>query len=414
MNLNSEFLVVKFGGSSLAEAHKISRAAKAVANEVLKGAKVAVVVSAVGKTTDTLMKTAKQACDNVIPDQELDSILSMGERTSARIFTTALKANNVICHYLDPANSDWPIITNSLFMNAEPILPLCEELIRKHTLPLLEKEGVVVIPGFVGKTEDGRITTMGRGGSDVTALILAKALDANQVILVTDVDGIMSADPKIIKDPARLREIHVDALLGLADTGVKFLHTKALKYKEPSIELKVINQDSGDLRAEGTRILGGLTNDVTVETAQNTPATAVTIVGRAVSKSPQILKEVFQQTKKANASIIVVSMDYNSLIIYLSEEEFGELLESLHSIVVDNEETLSLAVRKNLAFIKVKGIELEETPGIINKLSMALYSSGVNIFGMFTITSSVLLFVDMKEQEKAVKLIKKSIKRNRH
>jgi len=406
-------IVVKFGGSSLADESRISRAAKAVAKEAVKGTKVVVVVSAMGKTTDLLMDTAKHACEDAISGDELDDILSMGERTSARIFSAALRANKVKCRYIDPADADWPIVTDGSFTNAKPILPLCEKLVKEHVSPSLEKGMVVVIPGFVGKNEDGMTTTMGRGSSDITALVVAQALSADQAILITDVDGIMTADPKIVKNPQRLKAIHVNTLIGLTDSGTKFIHKKALKYKDPSIEVKVINQAWGDLSSDGTTIHGALSNNIMVETAYPSPAMAVTIVGEAISESPQILQDVFQEIKKAEASILGVSINHNSLILYLPEKSAKELLEALHSIVVNHKETLALAVRKNLAFIRIKGVGLEETPGIISRLAESLYSEGINIFGIFTITSSVSVFVDLKDKNKALRLMQKSIKANR-
>jgi len=406
-------IVVKFGGSSLADESKISRAAKAVAKETAKGTRLVVVVSAMGKTTDFLMETSKRACGGSASDEELDDILSMGERTSARIFSTALKANKVKCRYLDPAEPDWPIITDRNFTNAKPILSACERLVREHVSPLLKQKTVVVIPGFIGKTEDGKITTMGRGGSDTTAFIVAKALSADQVILVTDVDGIMTADPKIIKSPQRLKDVDVNTLIGLADSGAKFIHQKALKYKDPSIEIKVINHALGDLESEGTIVHGALLNDIVVETACPSPAMSVTIVGNALSETPEILQQVFQRIKEAEAPILGVSINHNSLILYLPENGGSGLLEAMHSIVTSHKQTLVLAVRKNLAFIRVKGVELEETPGIISRIAETLFSGGINIFGIFTITSSVSVFVDLNDKEKAAELIQKSIKENR-
>jgi aspartate kinase len=408
--ISAHCLVVKFGGKSLVDAPRIIRVAEAVAKEKAKGTKIAVVVSAMGGTTDSLLETATKACKNTLCSEELDDILSMGERTSTRIFTAALKAQGVKCLYLDPADPKWSIITDAAFANAQPVTPICEKLIREHISPILEQGTVVVIPGFIGKTKDGRVTTMGRGGSDTTALILAKALAADQVILVTDVEGIMTADPKIIKEPRRIGEIDVNQLIGLADSGTKFIHQKALRYKDPSIDIKVIDYAKGDLNSEGTIIHGGLhSHSITVEKAYPSPAMMVTMVGTVISESPQILQEVFQQIRAAKVPVLGVSINHNSLILYLPENSPSELLEALHSIVVKYEQTLALALRKNLVFIKVGGVGLEETPGIVSKISQALYSEGINIFGIFTITSSVLVFVDLKHGEKAVELMQKSI-----
>jgi aspartate kinase len=138
--------------------------------------------------------------------------------------------------------------------------------------------------------------------------------------------------------------------------------------------------------------------------------TAVTIVGNAISESLQILQEVLQKINDAKVPILGISIDYNSLILYLPGNGIEELLETLHSIVVAYDQTSALAVKQNLAFIRVRGVGLEETPGIISRLAESLYSARINIFGIFTITSSVLVFVDFNDREKAIKLIQKSIK----
>ena len=238
---NNKKIVVKFGGSSLADHEKLLKAVVAVVNEAKKGTRVAVVVSAMGKTTDVLMTTAKNASNGKLEKKDLDDILSMGERTSIRIFAAALKTNGAESCYFDPIDSNWPIITDSAFQNANPILKDCEKNIRECILPIIEKGIIPVVAGFLGKTKDGKITTLGRGGSDTTAFILAEALNADEIVLVTDADGIMSGDPKIVSNPERLREIDVNTLVGLADSGAKFIHSKALKYKPKNINVRVIN-----------------------------------------------------------------------------------------------------------------------------------------------------------------------------
>jgi len=404
-------LVVKFGGSSLSDGPSVSRAVDAVLDKARKGFQIAVVVSAMGKTTDHLIETAKKACGGTIKDEELDDIMALGERTSARIFAAALKTRGQRSCYLDPVDPDWPIITDGSFTNANPILPLCEGLIRAHIQPLLEEGNVVVIPGFIGKTGNGTVTTMGRGGSDITAFVLAHGLSADQVILVTDVDGIMTADPKVVGKPRILKEISMDMLVGLADSGTKFIHKKALRYKNPSIEIKVINNTYGSLAVDGTTIKGSFPNNIVVEEHPD-PAMAVTIVGKAIAESPQTIQQVFQELKKADIALLGMSLNHNSLILYMPTKKKEEILEPLHSIVVSNERTIALAVRENLAFIKVKGVGLEETPGIISDITKSLHSSGINIYGIFTITSSVLIFVDLKDKDRTIRLIEENIRTN--
>ena len=403
-------IVVKFGGSSLADHEKLGKALAAVVKEAKQGTKIVVVVSAMGKTTDMLMNTMKNTSNGKLEKRELDDILSMGERTSVRIFAAALKTNGVESCYLDPLDCRWPIITDAVFSNANPILEECERRIREHVLPIVEKHVVPVIAGFVGRTADGKITTLGRGGSDTTAFILAEALNASEVALVTDADGIMSGDPKIVSNPRRLSEIDVSTLVGLADSGAKFIHSKALKYKPRSIAVKVINHTYGDLSQKGTLITGSLATELDVEIAHPTPVAEITIVGSRVSEKPQILMEIVEKTE-AQAPLLGMSMNMNSVILYVAQgENIDKLFDQIHNITLNNPETIAMAVKKDLAFLKTSGVGLEETHGLIGKISENLRINQINIYGILTITSSILLFTDWSEREKALQLIRSSLK----
>jgi aspartate kinase len=405
---------VKFGGSSLANGNKIAKAAEVIAQNATKGTRIVVIVSAMGRTTDYLTDVTKQACNGgFVSGSDIDDVLAMGERTSVRIFSTALKTNGVKCCYFDPAEPNWPIITDSKPTNANPILSLCEKRIMKHVLPVLTKQGVVVIPGFVGKTRNGWITTMGRGSSDITALIIARALDAQQVVLVTDVDGIMTADPKLIKSAKKLGEIDINTLIDIADAGTKFIHRKALKYKDPKIDIRVVNNQSCNLKDGGTTIRGSVKNELMVEIGHPKPAISITIVGKALSKSPQILQEIIKQVKDFNLPILGMSTNHDSIVLYLPESSAEDILEPLHSVVINNPQAVAMAVRKNIAFISVKGAELEETLGIFRKISKALHSQNINIFGILTVASSAEIFIDMNDVEKALTAIRSALKVNR-
>jgi len=404
--------VVKYGGASLADHERILKAVTAVAKEAKKGTKIAVIVSAMGKTTDQLLTAAKNASNGKIGKRELDEILSMGERTSIRIFSMALKAQGVESRYFDPLDPDWPIMTDDNFTDANPILDTCKERIRQQVLPLVEKGVVPVIAGFVGRTPDNKITTLGRGGSDTTAFILAEALEADELILVTNAEGIMSADPKIITKPKRLQEIDVNTLVGIADSDTKFIHRKALRYKHPSVKVRVISHTHGDLNTEGTLIKGALSTELDVALASQSPATSITIVGRGVSEKPRIIQEL-TQTVKAQTHLLGLSLNYDSVILYVAEKtDLNPLLEEVHETILKHEETIAMTVKKQLAFLKVKGVGLEETPGIIGKISETLRLNNINIFGLLTITSSILIFVDWNEKEKALNLVKNALRGN--
>jgi aspartate kinase len=409
-NTSNRKIVVKFGGSSLADHERLLKAVVAVANEAKKGTFIAVVVSAMGKTTDVLMATAKNASNGKLEKKDLDDILSMGERTSIRIFAAALKTNGFESCYFDPIDSNWPIITDSAFQNANPILKDCEERIRECIVPIVENGVIPVVAGFLGKTKDGKITTLGRGGSDTTAFILAEALNADEIVLVTDADGIMSGDPKIIPNPERLKEIDVNILVGLADSGAKFIHSKALKYKPKNINVRVISHAHGNLAEEGTVITGALATELDAEIAHPIPVAEITVIGNGISANPQIIQEMVEKTKQKSL-LLGMSMNTNSVILYVSQEkDLDGLFNSIHDITKKNGETIAMAVKKDLVFIKTSGVGLEETHGIIGKISEDLRLNGINISGILTITSSILLFVDWSERAKALKLIKNSLR----
>jgi aspartate kinase len=411
-NKSHRKIVVKFGGSSLADHERLLKAVTAVINEAKKGTHIAVVVSAMGKTTDTLLTTAKNTSNDKLQKHELDDILSMGERTSVRIFAAALRNNGAPSRYFDPLDDDWPIITDAAFQNANPLLAECKTRIRKNVQPIVEKGTIPVIAGFVGRTKTGKITTLGRGGSDTTAFILAEALNADEIILVTDADGIMSGDPKIITNPKRLAEIDVTTLVGLADSGAKFIHTKALKYKPKNINVRVISSAQANLNKDGTVITGALATELDVEIAHPTPVAEITVVGHCISENPQtILKMV--ETAKTHSSLLGMSMNQNSIILYIAQQQnTDKLINQIHQTTVENPETIAMAVKKDLAFLKTSGVGLEETHGIIGKITEELRLNGLNISGILTITSSILLFVDWNEREKALSLIHNSLRKH--
>ena len=408
----SKKIVVKFGGSSLSDPERLTKAVASVVNEAKRGTHVAVVVSAMGKTTDVLLNTAKNSSNGKLEKHELDDILSMGERTSVRIFSAALRTNGVESRYFDPHHDDWPIITDACFSNANPKRKECAQKIRENVLPIVDKGIVPVIAGFVGKTTEGKITTLGRGGSDTTAFLLAEAIDADEVVLATDAEGIMTGDPKVITNPKKLSTIDVNTLVGLADSGAKFIHSKALKYKPQSVDVRVINSAHGDLTKEGTVITGALATELDVEQEHSSPIAEITVVGMKISDNPKII-ESFVSKANAHSQLLGMSTNTNSAILYVSAEKNLDLLfNDIHKTVLEYPETKAMAVKKDLVFLKIRGVGLEETQGIIGKISEVLRVNGINIAGILTIASSILLFVDWNQREKALELIRKSLRSN--
>ncbi len=402
-------IVAKFGGSSLADSERIRKAVRSVAEQVKKGVRVAVVVSAMGKTTDALLEILGNSSGRGVEKHDIDDILSMGERTSARVFAATLRSEGLSVRYFDPADDDWPIITDDNFSNANPILAECEARIRQYIAPALANGVVPVIAGFVGRTADGAISTIGRGGSDTTAFILARALSADEVVLVTDSEGIMTADPKLVPGAKRLDKVDVNALIGMADSGTKFIHRKALKYKDPRIDVKVVNYSLANLDSEGTRITGSISSELEVELAAPSKALALTIVGQGLSRNPRIISELADKVEK-HTELLGLSANTDSIILYTSQnEKIDSNLQDIHGTLLRHPEAISMTVRRNLAYLRVKGVGLEETPGIVSRVSDVLRANDINIFGILTITSSILIFVEDAEKDKAIITIRKEL-----
>lgn len=408
---DKERIIIKFGGASLADSGRILKATKFVLDEVNNGKDVVVVVSAMGKTTDSLLGILEKSSNNNLEKTDADDILSMGERTSIRIFTAALKSKSIDLRvkYFDPSDEDWPIITDENFTNANPIIEQCKTRIRQNIEPLFKNNIVPVIAGFVGKTRNGQISTIGRGGSDATAFIIAQALNAKEVVMVTDSHGIMSADPKFFPNAMRIPRIDVNYLVKLADSGAKFIHIKALKYKSPKTNVRVIHFKESSLAANGTIITGGIGSDLKVNFMSNSPIVMVTIVGQEISEKSNVINELIEKINYY-AKLEGMSLNHDSAIFYVSEnKDLKELLEGIHDSVKNHKETIAMNFHKKLGFLKISGVGLEQTPGVVGLISESLRLKGINIFGILTITSSILVFIDWDESKNAKELIEKAL-----
>ena len=401
-------LIVKFGGSSLSTPNRISLAVDSVVREYARGTRLAVVVSAVGNTTDQLLHLTNGGAG--FPETDRDDILAMGERTSARIFAAALKSRGVQARYFDPSDRDWPIITDDNFQNANPLKASSIQRIQHYIKPALDDGIVPVIGGFIGRTRDGRISTLGRGGSDTTALLSAMALEADEVVLVTNVNGILTADPALVRNARVLSRIDMKTLTGIADTGTKFIHRKALRFKDPNINIRVISNSSGRLDSKGTLVTGAPIPELEVTVNNPHPVASITIIGNRLPHQPTLVQKV---SKLAGRNLVAVSQDRDSSILYVKEtEKLTHQITRLHNAVLNDPHGIALAARLGMALITVRSIGLEERPGVVARISDALRSEDINMFGVLTITSSVLVFVDWKIRRRAATLIRNALEKN--
>jgi len=396
-------LVVKFGGAALSTRERVEHAAELVAQEVGKGSKVVAVVSAMGSTTDTLLQLFKEAGD----PRFMDEVLSMGERTSARVFSTTLSTKGVKTTFLDPSQDNWPILTDSNYGNARIIVQESCRRIRQVFEGLLEEFDVVVVPGFVGRDQDGNVTTLGRGGSDSTAFILASALNPKDTILVTSVSGIMSADPRLVKSARRLEELTTEELAALADVGVKFIHKSSLKYIPPSLKVRVISYDSKSLSGGGTLILAS-TPPLSMEVI-NGSVSAVMFVGRslrAVGRAMDVLRSV----DASEPRLLGIVANNREVLAYFSGSLREETVQKMHDEFLLGEDAVGLAVRQGLRGILIRGTDLHETPGVLYRISAPMAKEGINIHGILTLGSYFIVLLPEEHVEKAFRLLEEAFR----
>jgi aspartokinase len=198
-------------------------------------------------------------------------------------------------------------------------------------------------------------------------------------------------------------------LVELADSGKKFIHRKALKYKDAKIDAKVINFSKGDLDSPGTRITGGPSSELEVYLASSKPVVAVTIIGKQLAKNPAVTTDLAKKIS-SRTDLMGLSANSDSIIFYISDHKNPKpLYKDLHKISLKYPRAISMTIRRDLAYTRIKGVGLEDTPGIIGKITELLRKNSINIFGILTITSSILIFVDYDEREKVLSVIRKTL-----
>jgi aspartate kinase len=382
-------VVIKFGGADLSSGEKIRRAAKLLAEARFE--EVVVVVSAMGKTTDSLTQTVAQIG---VSDAEWAEIISMGERTSAQVFGAALRAQGLRAEVFDPTCDNWPIMTDSNFLHATPDLERTTSSTSQFILPLLGK-AIPVVCGFLGKDSEGRVTTLGRGGSDTTAVLLARCISADEIILVKETSGVMSADPKVVPDARLLNKLEIHEMLDLAQGGAKIIKPSALKYKMPDQALRIVDFDSGNLANGGTEITGSF-NLNSAETLTRQGLIAISIVCEVDAQS---IRDVFSVLSKK--PVFGVSSGKKSVTVFTTDGDVGKILNQLHSV----SEFKAVSHRENVAMIQISDSGFIDSPGGIAKISNALSQAGINIIEVTTSKATINVFIEEKEIKRAKEAI---------
>lgn len=384
-------VVIKFGGADLSTSEKIARAAQMVAAAPYK--EIVVVVSAMGKMTDNLVSTISQLGN--VRDEDYAEIVSMGERASARVFCSALKAIGAKAELIDPANANWPIITDSRFRDAKPDLEKTTALAQKFLAPLLGAV-IPVVCGFLGKDNTGKVTTLGRGGSDTTALLLAKCLGANEIILVKDTGGVLSADPKIVADAKLLDKLDIHEMFDLAQGGAKIVKPEALKYKLPNQKLRIVSFASDSLAVGGTEIAGSFSpNSAEMESYEG--LLAINVVCEVNAEN---LREIFAVLHQ-NA-VYGVSSGRKSITVFTSDGNVHQVINRLHSL----KSFKAISHRENVAMLQISHPVFIDSPGGTARISSALSQQGINIIEVTTSKATINVFIEENQLKRAMEAIK--------
>jgi aspartate kinase len=372
----------------------------------MKGKRVVVVVSAMNKTTDEILKTVDDAIGESITEKQLADIVAMGEITSVRMFASTIESLGVKSEYLDPNMDIWPIITDSNYLNAKVNFELTEAKI-SELIKVLDQGIIPVLCGFLGKDEDGTLTTLGRGGSDITAFLLGHCLKAEQVIIVTDVGGVMSTDPNRLQSAKKLDKISVEEMRDLATHGAKVLHPHALRYKDPLINAKIIGFEHGDLSAIGTEIIGPAGNHMLKTTALNVdPISVIAVVGEEILTKTGVLSELTDALAKNKINIYGISTGQNSVTLFIDKSLVDHAHEILHEVVVKNDDLSSLSVGSDIAMITVASQDFIDTPGIITRVTEPLRKQKINIVEISSSQTSVVIFVEWIDGKRAYELVR--------
>ncbi|MDD1773936.1 MAG: aspartate kinase [Methanobacterium sp.] len=401
-----EIIVAKFGGTSIGDGEKIKKAAESVVKEYMKGSKVVVVVSAINKTTDDILKMVNDSIGDSVTEKQMADIVSMGEITSVRLFSSTIESLGVKSEYLDPHMESWPILTDSNYLNAKVDFKATERK-SKEILKLLDQGIIPVLCGFLGKDEEGNVTTLGRGGSDITAFLLGHCLKAEEVIIVTDVGGVMSTDPNKLQTAKKLDKISVEEMRDLATHGAQVLHPHALKYKDPLINAKIIGFEHGDLSAIGTEIIGPSKDEMLKTTALNEePISVLAVVGEEILTKIGVLSTLTDTLAKNNINIYGISTGQNSVTLFINKELADKAHKILHEVVVENDDLSSLSLGRDIAMITVASQDFIDTPGIITRITDPLCKNDINIVEISSSQTSVVVFVEWNDGKKAYEMVR--------
>ncbi len=392
-------IVQKFGGSSVADAEKLFNVAGRITDTYKEGNSVVVVVSAQGDTTDDLIDKAAEINPNA-SKREMDMLLSTGEQITISLLAMAIEKLG----YPVISLTGWQVgmKTDSHYSEAR-IHTVDAERIRME----LDKKRIVIVAGFQGINKYDDITTLGRGGSDTTAVALAAALKADLCEIYTDVDGVYTADPRIVKDARKLDEVSYDEMLELASLGANVLHNRSVEMaKKYNVNMSVRSSFS---KVEGTKVMEVVKMEkmLVKGVARDNDVARIALVG--LVDTPGIAFKVFSALAQGNINVDIILQSIGrdntkDISFTVNEKNLEKALEILNN----NKEALGFAEIKhtdNVSKVSIVGSGMVNNPGVAAKMFEALSEAGINIKMISTSEIKVSVLIDQKDSERAVAVI---------
>lgn len=392
-------IVKKFGGSSVANKERIFRVAERCIEEYKKGNDVVVVLSAMGDTTDELLAKAADINPNA-PKRELDMLLTTGEQVSVSLMAMAMHALGVPAVSLNAYQV--MMHSTSRYGNAR-FKRIDSERIRHE----LDSRKIVIVTGFQGVNKYDDYTTLGRGGSDTTAVALAAALRADACEIYTDVDGVYTADPRVVKNARKLKEITYDEMLELATSGAKVLHNRSVEMaKKYGVQLVVrssMNLEEGTTVKEVAKMEKMLISGV----AGDKNTARISVLG--VSDQPGVAFKIFHTLAKNNINVDIILQSVGregtkDISFTVSQEDLKPAL----AILEEYQEPMTIREIKwedTVAKISIVGAGMMSNPGVAAKLFESLYNNGININMISTSEIRITVLIDEKEIDKAMQAV---------
>ena len=392
-------VVKKFGGSSVADKERIFNVARRCIEDYEKGNDVVVVLSAMGKTTDGLIAKAHEINPNP-PKRELDMLLVTGEQVSVALMAMAMSSLGVPAVSLNAAQV--VMHTSSAYGSAK-LKRIDVERIRHE----LESRRIVIVTGFQGINKYDDFTTLGRGGSDTTAVALAAALHADVCEIYTDVEGVYTADPRVVPNARKLAEVSYDEMLEFASLGAKVLHNRSVemakKYGVKLVVLSSLTRAEGTIVKEETKVERTLISGV----AADTSVARISVLG--VENKPGITFRVFNLLAKnhINVDIIIQSVTEpgkKDISFTVAKIDLSDTMDLLR----ENRESLTareIVSEEGVAKLSVIGAGMCSNPGVAAKMFEALYSADVNTEMIATSEIRITALIDERDVKRAMRAV---------